>query len=140
MTSLGRPTEQVAAGGDPERLGEIRAMRAEAVRLTAAGAYQDAASLVTDALRRAGSAAVRRGPASVPWRVETVALLSELAVATLSIGAVERLGEALTQLREVLTDLGPPAGLQQLVGGLCQHHQWTADPSGACMAKPPCPQ
>jgi hypothetical protein len=129
------PTEQGAA----EVLGEIRGMRAEAARLTAAGDYEAAASLVTEALVRSEGAAARPDPASLPWRVEAAALLGELAVATMSVGDLARTGEAVTALRDVLTGLGPPEELQYLAGGRCPHRKWTGDPSGACMAKPPCP-
>jgi hypothetical protein len=134
MTSM-EPTEQGAA----ELLGAIRAMRAEAARLTASGQYEAAASLVTEALARSGGAAARPDPASLPWRMETVALLGELAVATMSAGAVARTGQAVAALREVLADLGPPEALLYFAGGWCDHDVWTDDPAGECMAKPPCP-
>jgi hypothetical protein len=129
------PTEQGAA----EVLGEIRGMRAEAARLTASGEYEAAAALVTEALERSGSAASRPGPASLPWRVETVALLGELAVATMSAGALARAGQAVAALRDVLTALGSPESLQYLAGGWCDHDRWTIDPAGQCMSQPPCP-
>jgi hypothetical protein len=138
MTGL-ESTGTVAADGSPEELGEVRAMRAEAAKLTAAGEYEAAASLITEAVARSGGAAARPGPASLPWRVETVALLSEFAVATMSAGALDRFREAVADLRGVLDSLGPPEALQYLAGGWCDHQNWTSDPDGQCMSKPPCP-
>ena len=77
MTGLG----DVAAGTGPAVLGEIRSVRAAAARQTAAGDPAAAGALVAEALARTRPAADRSGLASLPWRVERVALLAELAVA-----------------------------------------------------------
>ena len=77
----------------------------------------------------------REAPERLPWQVEQIAALSDIVVAQLSLGNLGDVAERVRQLQGMLADID-----LEFVGfgtGTCEHSNYS--PTGACLARPPCP-
>jgi hypothetical protein len=127
------------ADPSPELLAQVRGLRATASSLLANGDYRQALDYAWRAFESSDEALKplydREAPERLPWQVEQIAALSDIVVAQLSLGNLGDVAERVRQLQGMLADID-----LEFVGfgtGTGEHSNYS--PTGACLARPPCP-